>query len=162
MAKRGTRREVPPKPPSYAVRPTGGARQGWSPEVGTYRLSRNQWPLPPGAMLNRILRDLAISSALCLAERVLERALFPGLHRTAERMAAADPTRADDLLTLVAEALALFAMVWLFNGTLYAVGFLTRRPLRPQVPALVTLLIVVLTFTGSYAQWATMPVPPAP
>jgi len=76
-------------------------------------------------------------------------------------MAAADPSRADDVLTLVAEAIGLFAMVWLFNGTLYAIGFLTRRPLRPQVPTLVTLLIVVLTFAGSYAQWVTMPVPPA-
>jgi hypothetical protein len=112
-------------------------------------------------MLNQVLRDLALSSALCLAERVLERMSLPGLHRTAERMAAADPSRADDLLTLVAEAIALFAMVWLFNGTLYAVGYLTRRPLRPQVPTLVTLLIVVLTFAGSYAQWVTTPAPPA-
>src|SRR5438874_7724107 len=97
-------------------------------------------------MLNRILRDLAITSVLCLGERVLERFLFPGLHRTAERMTAADPARADDMLTLIAEALALFALVWLFNGTLYAIGFLTRRPLRPQVPALVCLLIMVLAF----------------
>jgi hypothetical protein len=52
--------------------------------------------------------------------------------------------------------------VWLFNGTLYAVGHLTHRPLRPQVPLMVPLVIVVLTFAGSYAQWVTMPQPPAP
>lgn len=113
-------------------------------------------------MLRRILRDLAISSALCLGERVLERFAFPGLHRTADRITAVDPTRADDLQTLFAEALALFAMVWLFNGTLYVIAYLKRRPLRPQVPVLVTLVILVLIFSSSYAQWATIPAPPAP
>ncbi len=108
-------------------------------------------------MLNRILRDLGIGLLLCLSERVLERFLFPGLHRTAERMAAADPARADDLATLIAEAIGLLAVVWLFNGSLYAIGYLARRPLRPQVPVLVTLLIVVLTFAGAYAQWANHP-----
>src|SRR5437763_17154921 len=102
-------------------------------------------------MLNRILSEIAVSAALCIGERALERYLFPGLHRTADRMAAVDPSRADDLLTLLAEALALFAMVWLFNGSLYAISVLTRRPLRPQVPLLVTLLIVALIFAGSSA-----------
>jgi hypothetical protein len=111
-------------------------------------------------MLYRILKDLGISSLLCLGERVLERFLFPGLHKTAARMAAADPTRADDISTLIAEAFALFALVWLFNGTLYAIGYLKRRPLRPQVPSLVTLVIVILTFAGAYAQWSVMPLPP--
>jgi protein-S-isoprenylcysteine O-methyltransferase Ste14 len=113
-------------------------------------------------MLYRILKDLGITSLLCLGERVLERFLFPGLHKTAERMAAADPARADDLSTLIAEALALLALIWLFNGTLYAIGWLKRRPLRPQVPALVAVVIVVLTFAGAYAQWAAMPAPPSP
>ena len=92
-------------------------------------------------MLNRILADLGISSLLCLGERLLERFMFPGLHRTIGRMAAPDPTRADDILTLISEAVGLFAIVWLFNGTLYAIGFLTRRPLKPQVPMLVTVVI---------------------
>jgi protein-S-isoprenylcysteine O-methyltransferase Ste14 len=111
-------------------------------------------------MLIRIVRDLAITFVLCLGERLLERFLFPGLHRTAERMAAADPTRADDLATLVAEAIGLLAVIWLFNGTLYAIGWLTRRPLRPQIPPLVAIIILTLTFAGAYAQWSTMPAPP--
>ena len=110
-------------------------------------------------MLYTILKDLGISSVLCLGERVLERFLFPGLHRTAERMAAADPARADDLATLIAEAVGLFAMIWLFNGSLYAISYLSRRPLQPYATPLVTTLILVLTFAGAYAQWATMPAP---
>jgi len=113
-------------------------------------------------MLKRILADLAISSVLCLGERVLERFLFPGLHRVAARMVATDPMRADDLSTLIAEALGLLAIVWLFNGSLYAIGYLTRRPLKPQVPTLVALLILTLTFASAYAQWATMPAPVPP
>ena len=116
--------------------------------------------VPFQAMLNRILKEIGITALLCLGERVLERLLFPGLHRIPTRMAAADPTRADDLATLIAEALALLAMVWLFNGTLYAIGYLKRLPLKPQVPPLVAVVIVVLTFAGAYAQWATMPLPP--
>jgi hypothetical protein len=111
-------------------------------------------------MLNRILKDLGITSVLCLGERVLERLLFPGLHRTAERMAAADPSRADDVSTLIAEALGLLAVIWLFNGSLYVIGWLARRPLRPQVPSLVAIIILTLTFAGAYAQWYTRPSPP--
>src|SRR4051794_16497093 len=66
-------------------------------------------------MLNRILYDLGISSVLCLGERLLERFMFPGLHRTVGRIAAPDPTRADDILTLISEAIGLFAIIWLFN-----------------------------------------------
>lgn len=83
--------------------------------------------------------------------------MFPGLYRTAGRVAATDPARVDDISTLIAEAIGLFAVVWLFNGTLYAIGFLKRRPLKPQVPTLVAIVIVVLTFAGAYGQWATMP-----
>ncbi len=110
-------------------------------------------------MLKRILLDLGVTSLLCLGERVLERLLFPGLHRTAARMVTIDPARADDISTLVAEALGLFAVIWLFNGALYAIGYLSRRPLKPQVPTLVALLILTLTFAGAYAQWASMPTP---
>jgi hypothetical protein len=113
------------------------------------------------SMFIRIVRDLAITFVLCLGERILERFLFPGLHRTAERMAAADPTRVDDLSTLIAEAIGLLAVIWLFNGSLHAIGWLTRRPLRPQVPPLVAIIILTLTFAGAYAQWSAMPAAPS-
>ena len=120
-------------------------------------------PLAPfKIMLNKILADLGISSLLCLGERLLERFMFPGFHRTAGRVAAPDPARADDILTLIGEAIGLLAIIWLFNGTLYTIGLLTRRPLKPQVPTLVTVVIVVLTFANAYAQWATLPVAPPP
>ena len=120
-------------------------------------------PAPFKIMLSKFLAALGISSLLCLGERLLERIMFPGFHRMVGRMAAPDPSRADDVLTLIGEAIGLLAIVWLFNGTLFAIGFLTRRPLKPQVPTLVTVVIVVLTFANSYAQWATLPaVPPAP
>jgi hypothetical protein len=107
-----------------------------------------------------LLKDLGISSALCLGERVLERMLFPGLHRMSERMTAADPARVDDLATLIAEAFALFALVWLFVASLHAISFLSRRPLRPHATTMVMGAIVLLIFVGSWAQWTTLPVPP--
>jgi hypothetical protein len=110
-------------------------------------------------MRKMILRDLAVASVLCLAERMLERLLFPGLHRLPDRMAAIDPTRVDDLATVVAEALGLFAIVSLFNFSLYAISFLSRRPLKPHATLLVTSVILVLTLAGAFAQYATMPVP---
>jgi hypothetical protein len=113
-------------------------------------------------MFKRIFTELCITVVVCFGERVLERIMFPGLHRTAGRMAAADPTRADDILTLVAETLGLVAIVWLFNGTLYAIGYLTRRPLKPQVPMVVTVVISVLTFAGAYGEWAMLPTVPPP
>jgi hypothetical protein len=62
---------------------------------------------------------------------------------------------------MIAEAFALLALVWLFNGTLYVIGYLKRVPLRPQVPPLVGLVIALLTFVGAYAEWASRPTPPA-
>jgi hypothetical protein len=115
----------------------------------------------PKPMLYRLLKELGITALICLGERVLERLLFPGLHRMPGHMAAADPARADDLSTLIAETLALFALVWLFNGTLYAVGYLKRLPLKPLVPTAVAVVISLLTFAGAYAQWASLPTPPA-
>ncbi|MEA2903058.1 MAG: hypothetical protein QOI12_445 [Alphaproteobacteria bacterium] len=112
---------------------------------------------PFRAMFKRLPADLALSALLCVIERVIERLLLPGLHRAAGRVAAADPSRADDLATLVAEILGLFAIVWLFNGTLYGLSWLYRRPLRPYLVVLVTLVIVSLIFASSYAQWASMP-----
>ncbi len=117
--------------------------------------------MPFEAMLQRLLKEIGITALICLGERVLERLLFPGLHRMPGHMAAADPARADDVSTLIAEALALFALVWLFNGTLYAVGYLKRLPLKPLVPPGVAVVIALLTFAGAYAQWAAMPTPPA-
>jgi hypothetical protein len=111
-------------------------------------------------MLYAILKDLGISSALCLGERVLERVLFPGLHRARERVAATDPTRVDDLSTLIAEALGLLALVWLFVASLYAISFLSRRPLRPYATTMVMAAILLLTFAGSWAQWTTLSAQP--
>ena len=108
-------------------------------------------------MLKRILGELGSSFIVCLGERVLERAVFPGLHLTPGRMIASDPARADSISALVAEALALMAMIWLFVGTLYVIGWLYRRPLRWQVPPIITLFIVVLIFASSFSQWSTMP-----
>jgi hypothetical protein len=113
-------------------------------------------------MLKRILGELGLSFIVCLGERVLERALFPGLHLTPGRMIASDPARANSISALIAEALALMAMIWLFVGTLYVIGWLYRRPLRWQVPPIVTLLILALIFASSLSQWSTLPSPPPP
>jgi energy-coupling factor transporter transmembrane protein EcfT len=61
---------------------------------------------------------------------------------------------------LIAEAIALMAMIWLFIGSLYVIGLLYRRPLRWQVPPIITLAIAALIFVGSLSQWLTMPSPP--
>jgi hypothetical protein len=105
----------------------------------------------------RLLKDLGITSLLCVGERLLERFMFPGLHRLPDRMASADPSRADDLATFLAEAIGLFALVWVFNGSLYAISYLSRRPLKPQAVMLVTLLLLVLVFASAYTQYASTP-----
>lgn len=111
-------------------------------------------------MLYTILKELGISSALCLGERVLERVLLPGFHRMGERVAAADPARVDDFATLIAEALGLLALVWLFVAALHAISFLSRRPLKPHATTMVMAAIVLLIFVGSWAEWRTFPAPP--
>jgi hypothetical protein len=111
-------------------------------------------------MLFRILKELAFSFALCLGERVLERILFPGLHLRAGRMVTDDPVRAESMSTLIAEALAIMAMIWLFVGSLYAIGWLYRRPLRWYVAPVLAVGIAVLIFAGSAATWIAMPPPP--
>jgi hypothetical protein len=114
-------------------------------------------------MFKRILGELGLTFVLCLGERVLERLLFPGLHLMPDRMVTSDPARADSISALISEALGLMAMIWLFIGSLYVIGWLYRRPLRWQVPPLLAILIVVLIFAGALSQWATMPVlPPKP
>src|SRR5437016_8954771 len=113
-------------------------------------------------MLKRILGELGSSFIVCLGERVLERAAFPGLHLMPGRMISSDPARADSMSALIAEAIGLMGMIWLFVGTLYIVGWLYRRPLRWQVPPIITILIAALIFAGSLSQWLTMPSPLSP
>ena len=108
-------------------------------------------------MLQRLLKDLAISFALCVGERGLERVLFPGLHHLPGRAITEDPSRIDSLMTMISEAIGLFLVIWLFNATLYAVAWLIRRPLRPLVPTFVTIVILILIFAGSFGAWYTTP-----
>lgn len=113
-------------------------------------------------MLKRILGELGSSFIICLSERVLERAVFPGLHLTPGRMITPDPVHADSVSALISEAIALMAMIWLFAGSLYVISWLYRRPLRWQVPPVITILIAVLIFAGSFGQWYTLPFSPTP
>lgn len=111
-------------------------------------------------MIKRILSELASSFALCLGERVLERILFPGLHLTSGRMITSDPARAESMTALIAEAIALMALIWLFVGSLYVIGWLYRRPLRWQVPPVIAIMVTALIFAGSFSQWYTLPSAP--
>jgi hypothetical protein len=110
-------------------------------------------------MIFRILKELAFTFMLCLGERMLERMLFPGLHLSAGRMVTEDPVRAESLGALVAEALAIMAMIWLFAGSLHAIGWLYRRPLNWYVTPLLAIVIVALTFAASASTWYAMPQP---
>ncbi len=112
------------------------------------------------AMFKRILGELGSSFVLCIGERVLERVLFPGLHLMPGRIVTPDPARADTIAALIAEAFGLMALIWLFVGSLYVIGWLYRRPLRWQVPPIITIMIVGLIFAGSFSIWYTMPTPP--
>ena len=107
-------------------------------------------------MLNRILSELVSSFVLCLGERMLERALFPELVTPA---AMVDPARANSATALIAEALPMMALIWLFVGSLYVIGWLYRRPLRWQVPPIIAIAIVLLIFAGSFSTWYTLPTP---
>jgi len=113
-------------------------------------------------MFKRILGELGSTFVLCLGERMLERVLFPGLHLTPGRLITSDPARADSVTALIAEAIAMMAMIWLFVGSLYIIGWLYRRPLRWQVPPILAITIVLLIFAGSASQWFAMPSPPQP
>src|SRR5262249_43869385 len=105
--------------------------------------------------LRQFLRDVGITATLCILERMLERITLPGLHRMPGRITAADPLRADDLTTLIAEALALFVLVWLFGASLYAIAHLTRRPLRPYAVTLVAGAVLVLIYVSSLVEFIT-------
>src|SRR5258705_11079347 len=100
-------------------------------------------------MLKRILGELGSSFIVCLGERVLERAVFPGLHLMPGRMIASDPARADSMSALIAEAIALMGIIWLFIGTLYIIGWLYLRPLHWQVPTILTFSTRALIFCAS-------------
>jgi hypothetical protein len=104
-------------------------------------------------MWRQVLRDLGITALLCVLERMLERITLPGLHRLPGR--AVDPARADDFSALVGEALALYLLVWMFGATLYLIGYLSRRPLRPYAMTLVSSVILGLTFVASVAEYFT-------
>jgi len=106
-------------------------------------------------MWRQVLRDLGITAVLCVLERMLERVTLPGLHRLPGRIVASDPARIDDFTTLVGEALALYALVWIFGLTLYAIAYLSRRPLRPYAMTLVTGVVLALTFAGSVTEFIT-------
>jgi len=113
-------------------------------------------------MLQRILRDLAISFVLCTGERMLERVLFPGLHRIAARAFTDDPARIDGISFFISQVILIMMFIWLFNGTLYVVAWLIRRPLRPVVPTIVSLIIVTVFFVSSFAEWSNIPSLPPP
>jgi len=106
-------------------------------------------------MLRQIPRDLGITAMMCILERMLERISLPGLHRMPGRITAADPTRADDLTTLLGEALALFALVWVFGMSLYAIGYLSRRPVRPHAVTLVAGAVLLLIYVSSVVEFIT-------
>ena len=110
-------------------------------------------------MLYRILKEIAFTFAICLGERIAERLLFPGLHLSPGRMITDDPVRAESLSALVSEALGLMMMIWLFIGSLHAIGWLYRRQLHWYVPPLIAFSIVVLIFAGSFSHWYMMPAP---
>ncbi|MGH6767533.1 MAG: hypothetical protein ACRECO_00775 [Xanthobacteraceae bacterium] len=103
--------------------------------------------------------DLVVSSALCLGERVLERILFPGLHRSAARAVTEDPARVDSISVLIADAVALFLLLWVFYLTLYAISYLTRRPLKSYAPTLVAGILLTIIFVSSMSEWFRMPNP---
>ena len=113
-------------------------------------------------MLRQILRDLVISFALCVGERLLERALFPGLHRLAARDITSDLSRIDGLSFLFSQVIALMMIIWLFNGTLYIVAWLIRRPVRPMVPTIVSAIFVTMMFVSAFAEWYNNPSLPPP
>jgi hypothetical protein len=108
----------------------------------------------------QIRQDLLVSSVLCLGEKVLERVLFPGLHRMTARTLTDDPARIDSFAILVAEAFAMFAMIWLFYLVLYAISYLTRRPLKSYATTLVGGILTTFVFVASMSSWFQMPNPP--
>jgi hypothetical protein len=105
-----------------------------------------------------IPRDVVLSTVLAFGERVMERMFLPGLHRNPARIIA-DPTRIDSLSTLVADALGLMILIWMFILGLYTISIITKRPIKPYATAIVGGGLMIVTFIGSTAEWWAMPVP---
>jgi hypothetical protein len=110
-----------------------------------------------------ILRDLVLSTVLAFGERLAERILLPGLHRTPGRMLTDDPARIDSLSVFVADVVGHnLLLIWMFILGLYTISFFTKRPIRLYATAVVGGGLMVITFIGSMAAWFAMPVPPPP
>jgi hypothetical protein len=105
-----------------------------------------------------IPRDLVLSTVLAFGERVAERIFLPGLHRSANRIV--DPTRVDDLSTLVSHSIALMLLIWMFYLGLYTITIFTNRPIKPRATLIVGGFLMVIVFIGSTAEWFAMPTPP--
>ena len=106
-----------------------------------------------------IPRDFVLNTVLAFAERVAERMLLPGLHRSANRVI--DPARVDDLSALVADAIGLMILIWMFFLGLYTISIFTKRPIKPYATAIVGGGLMIVVFVGSTAEWFAMPVPPS-
>jgi hypothetical protein len=105
-----------------------------------------------------IPRDVVLSTVLAFGERIAERVFLPGLHRTANRIV--DPARVDDLSTLIADAMGLMILIWMFFLGLYTISLFTKRPIKPYATAIVGGGLMLIVFIGSTAEWFAMPVPP--
>lgn len=105
-----------------------------------------------------IPRDFVLSTVLAFGERVAERIFLPGLHRTPSRVV--DPARVDDLSVLVADAIGLMILIWMFFLGLYTISIFTNRPIKPYATAIVGGGLMIVVFVGSTAEWFAMPTPP--
>ena len=105
-----------------------------------------------------IPRDFVLSTVLAFAERVVERIFLPGLHRTASRVV--DPARVDGLSALVADAVGLMILIWMFFLGLYTISIFTNRPIKPYATAIVGVGLMIVVLIGSTAEWFAMPVSP--
>ena len=105
-----------------------------------------------------IPRDVVLSTVLAFSERVAERIFLSGLHRSANRIV--DPARVDDLSALIADAMGLMILIWMFFLGLYTISLFTKRPIKPYATAIVGGGLMIIVFIGSTAEWFAMPVPP--
>jgi hypothetical protein len=105
-----------------------------------------------------IPRDIVLSTVLAFSERVAERIFLPGLHRSANRIV--DPARVDNLSALIADAMGLLILIWMFFLGLYTISLFTKRPIKPYATAIVGGGLMIIVFIGSTAEWFAMPAPP--
>jgi lipopolysaccharide export LptBFGC system permease protein LptF len=118
------------------------------------------WKSPYLPWGQQIRQDLLLSAVMALGEKVLERVLFPGLHRLSARTLTDDPARIDSLSILFGEAFAQFALIWLFYLVLYTISYLTRRPMKSYATTLVGGILMTFVFVASMSTWFQMPNPP--